>query len=90
MELRILTSKNNADVPSLPDETETAQRNCLLFQITSTMETNWNKSGSTDSRIQELTVLQSELSYLGKNARVFRQQRNSSIMFQVQESRCIE
>ena len=50
------------------------------------METNWNKPGNTNSKIQELTVLQSELSSLGKNALVYRQQKNSSIMFKCKKA----
>ena len=44
------------------------------------MEKYYNNN-ETEARIQELTVLQNELSSLQKNASVYRQQRNSNIMF---------
>ena len=44
------------------------------------MENDYNLK-QTEARIQELTVLQNELSSLKKNASVYKQQRNSNIMF---------
>ncbi len=42
---------------------------------------NRDEEPNRASRIQELTVLQQELSSLKKHARVYKQQRNSHILF---------
>ena len=45
------------------------------------MENKYQKIKDTEVRIQELTVLQNELSSLKNSASVYKQQRNSNILF---------